>query len=270
MMEAVDVFGQHDHRLRCDWGPPGAEALAADVTVVVDVLSFTTSVAVAVGRGTAVLPFAWRDDRAAEFAAEHGAVLAVGRLEAARDGLATPTLSPARLLDGPLPPRLVLPSPNGSTISAAHAARGGSVVAGCLRNASAVGHHLLPALRQGRSVAVIAAGERWDDDGSLRVALEDHLGAGAIIAAVLGADPDLEPLLSPEASTAARLFTACRVDLGDLLRGCVGGRELEAKGFAADVEVAAALDVSDVVPVLVDGAFVAAVRARADGAEASA
>ncbi|WP_261765559.1 hypothetical protein [Actinotalea fermentans] len=39
----------------------------------------------------------------------------------------------------------------------------------------------------------------------------------------------------------------------------LGGRELQVAGFGADVEVASALDASPVVPVLVDGAFVAQV-----------
>ena len=55
----------------------------ADVAVVVDVLSFTTTLTIAVGQGTRVFPFGWKDDRAAAHAAEKDAVLAVGRLEAA-------------------------------------------------------------------------------------------------------------------------------------------------------------------------------------------
>ena len=51
----------------------------------VDVLSFTTTLTVAVERGMTVLPFAWKDARAAEYAAERDAVLAVGRLRG-RDG----------------------------------------------------------------------------------------------------------------------------------------------------------------------------------------
>ena len=56
---------QLDHRVRFDWGPTGAAAIAegADVAVVVDVLSFTTTLAIAVERGITVWPFPWQDER---------------------------------------------------------------------------------------------------------------------------------------------------------------------------------------------------------------
>ena len=75
---------QLDHRVRFDWGPTGAAAIAegADVAVVVDVLSFTTTLCVAVERGMTVLPYRWKDERAAAYAEERAATLAVGRLEA--------------------------------------------------------------------------------------------------------------------------------------------------------------------------------------------
>ncbi len=43
--------------------------------------------------------------------------------------------------------------------------------------------------------------------------------------------------------------------LVDSVHGCASGLELSAADFAEDVAVAAELDVSDVVPVLADGAF---------------
>jgi hypothetical protein len=57
-----DIFGQRDHAVRFDWGLPGALATDADVCVVVDVLSFSTSVTIAVERGMRVFPFAWKDE----------------------------------------------------------------------------------------------------------------------------------------------------------------------------------------------------------------
>ena len=249
-----DIFGQRDHAVRFDWGLPGALATDADVCVVVDVLSFSTSVTIAVERGMQVFPFAWKDERAASYAARLGAVLAVGRLEATHEGaIPAPSLSPAGLMECDPVPRLVLPSPNGSTISAALQATGATVLAGCLRNASAIGRRLARHVDDGRSVALIAAGERWHHDDSLRPALEDHLGAGAVLSALVrighGAD------LSPEARAAVALWDATADQLLSTLHACVGGRELAAKGFSADVDVAGALNTADVVAVLDNGAF---------------
>ena len=109
---------QSTYRLRMEWGPTGAAAVPADYAVVVDVLSFTTTLSVAIERGIEVFPFRWRDSRAAEHAVRHGATLAVGRFEAlSRGGARHVSLSPASLAEVEGVERLVLPSPNGSTIS---------------------------------------------------------------------------------------------------------------------------------------------------------
>jgi 2-phosphosulfolactate phosphatase len=100
---------------------------------------------------------------------------------------------------------------------------------------------------------VIAAGERWSLDDSLRPALEDHLGAGAILSAL--AELGHSGGFSPEAWAAADLFDVSRSNLGQRLHSCVGGRELAAQGFASDVKIAAELNASSTVPVLNDGAF---------------
>ncbi|QES45646.1 hypothetical protein DEJ49_35825 [Streptomyces venezuelae] len=284
-----DWYLQRPHGVRFDWGPTGAERLAVDVAclVVVDVLSFTTSVTVAVDAGTRVFPYRWRDETASAFAEQMGAELAVGRRMATTT---TPwSLSPAALRRAPFTPRLVLPSPNGSAIAAS--AGGIPVVAGALRNATAVGHWLA---REGygtteRPVAVIASGERWPD-GSLRPALEDLLGAGAIIGALHGWTRagagagagaggggggdgcgdggraggrdriDDAPALSPEAEMAAAAFRTAP-DIATAVAEGASGRELIGGGFAEDVAVATEGDVCSAVPVLADdGAF-----ARIDG-----
>ena len=56
--------GQTAYRRRFDWGPTGAGAIVADagpgdVAVVVDVLSFTTTLSVAIEQGITVYPYAW-------------------------------------------------------------------------------------------------------------------------------------------------------------------------------------------------------------------
>ncbi|WP_241153950.1 2-phosphosulfolactate phosphatase [Nocardioides pantholopis] len=250
----ADLFGQGDFAVRMDWGPTGARATRSDLAVVVDVLSFSTSVCVAVERGMRIYPYPWRGPQAQAYAEERGAVLAVGRLEAVRDGqVRAPSLSPAGLLECPPVDRLVLPSPNGSTIAAALDEVGARVAVGCLRNARAVAAWLAPQLEAGRSVAVIAAGERWSADDSLRPAVEDQLGAGAVLSGLVALGHGHR--MSPEARLAADLFEAARGRLRDVLANCVGGLELADKGFGADVDVAAALESSGTVPVLVDGAF---------------
>ena len=146
-------------------------------------------------------------------------------------------------------PRLVLPSPNGSAIAAAARNEAVTVVAGCLRNAAAVGRWLTASGygTPDRPVAVVPAGERWTD-GSLRPALEDLLGAGAIAGSLADAH------LSPEARTARAAVDAVG-DLPATLRECASGRELIEYGFPDDVAIAAERDATDVVPVLADGAF---------------
>lgn len=254
--------------VRFEWGPAGAAALApsSSCLVVVDVLSFSTSVTVAVEAGTRVYPCAWQDGSAAGFARSHQAELAVGR-RAVSAGQPW-SLSPAALRRAPFVSRLVLPSPNGSAICAAAAAsivNGAgevTVIAGCLRNAAAVGRFL-----RGSSgaVTVIAAGERWPD-GSLRPALEDLLGAGAILAALRNLDGSPAPdalrvtgpgTYSPEAEAARACFEAT-ADVAAAVHGCASGRELTEGGFGDDVAIAVEIDACLMVPVLADGAFTAA------------
>jgi 2-phosphosulfolactate phosphatase len=244
----VSVFEQSDHRVRFDWGEQGLRALApgTDVLVIVDVLSFSTAVEVAVARGAAVLPFPSRDQAAAgAFAQSESATLAVPRQLVSQTQ--PYSLSPASLQHLPPSTRLVLPSPNGSALSRIAAEHGRTVLAGCLRNASAVA---AAARHAGSTIGVIAAGERWPD-GSLRPALEDLVGAGAILTAL---DASAR---SPEAEVAAAAFRHAQRDVRHYLEHCVSGRELIELGFTDDVRLAAALDVSRVVPGLRAGAFVA-------------
>lgn len=212
----------------------------SDVLVVVDVLSFSTAVTVAVDCGAHVWPHSGGAD-AARLAKNVGAELA-----GPRGSDAALTLSPASLLGLGAGDRLVLPSPNGSTIAAAFTGGRCQVLAGCLRNADAVARHVGRAER----VALVPAGERWPD-GSLRPAYEDLVGAGAVADRMLALDPSVE--LSPEAEAAALAFRALRP-----LERCASGVELVERGFAEDVRLAAEVDSSTAVPVLVDARFRAA------------
>jgi 2-phosphosulfolactate phosphatase len=128
------------------------------------------------------------------------------------------------------------------------------VLTGCLRNATAIATWLVDRLTTGRlsAVGLVAAGERWPD-GSLRPAVEDLWGAGAILAGIASAAPQLR--FAPEASAAAAAFAAVAPQLAAQLAGCASGRELIEDGFAEDVAIAAELDGSVGVPVLAGGRF---------------
>lgn len=231
----------------CEWGPNAVALLRERVglIVIVDVLSFCTAVDVATARGALVHPRAWTDgpDALAEAEAEAarmGALLARPRGTAG----APYSLSPASLADIPPTARLILPSVNGARLSLACGDT--PVMAGCLRNAGAVGE-AARGFAGGRDIAVIPAGERWPD-GSLRPAIEDWLGAGAIIAAT-GLP------CAAEAAVAREAFLAARADLPHLVRTSASGRALIETGYGGDVDMALDLDASDGAPLLMDGAY---------------
>ena len=234
--------GQSGFDRRFEWGLTGAQRLAqeVDVLVVVDVLSFSTAVDVAVARGAVVIPVRCGDERAKALAQELGAPLAVGRSESLAGG--GYSLSPVSLASIPAGSRLVLPSPNGAAICADVAVTAVTIFAGCLRNAGAVAQ---ACMAEGPTIGVVAAGEKWLD-GSLRPALEDIAGAGLILAA-LGGSP------SPEARSA--IAVAREVEPASLSE-CASARELVGLGFADDVAMAMASDTSAVAPTLREGAFV--------------
>jgi 2-phosphosulfolactate phosphatase len=156
-------FDQADFQIRCEWGLPGLRELhpISDVLVIVDVLSFTTSIDIATARGGVIFPYPLKGESAADYASSIGA------------GMASPSrapgfsLSPASLRSLPYGYRLVLPSPNGAALSFAvdqFKTRQPTVLAACLRNATAVAH---AATRLGSSIAIIPAGEMWST-GELR------------------------------------------------------------------------------------------------------
>ena len=237
-------------RIHVEWGGLGIERHPeAAAVVVVDVLSFSTAVEVATGRGARVHPFGGARGAARDHAA------AIGALCAGRRSEGGPSLSPGSLAGLEAGTHLLLPSPNGSRLTLLCGDR--PTYAGCLRNASAVAAAVLRDLgAAGGTVIVLAAGERWPD-GSLRPALEDWIGAGAIAHALLRTDPDGDP--SPEAEAAARAADLPAEEIGRLLRGCVSGRELIERGWADDVEMAAALDAGATAPRLRAGAYRAGV-----------
>ncbi|MET1086705.1 MAG: 2-phosphosulfolactate phosphatase [Arthrobacter sp.] len=247
---------QLPYTVRLEWGLDGARAVtsAADLAVVVDVLSFSTCVTVALDRGAEVFPFPWKDTRAEDFAAHHHA-----RLAGPRNGGGL-SLSPASFRAAESLERVVLPSPNGSALCHELADEVPLVAAVCLRNAGATAEWVRANLAPDAVIAVIAAGERWPD-GTLRPAVEDQIGAGAFIAGLAAAGKGGYEAevgrhgYSPEALAAAAVFEAAEPRLREMLHGCASGLELSGAGYADDIDIAAELDDSNAVAFLADGVF---------------
>lgn len=255
------TFAQSDFDLRCEWGLEGLRAIlpGCEAIIIVDVLSFCTAVDVAVARGGIVYPAASSAD-GSMIAAREGGSLAGPRGVGGSGGVDRSrgaggssgvggssgeeySLSPVSMRRVSPGERIVLPSPNGSRLSLETGDL--PTFAGCLRNAEAVA---AAAMRIARRIGVVAAGERWPD-GSLRPAIEDWLGAGAILSHLHG-------LASPEARAAVAAFRGSKDELPAAIRACASARELIDRGFAEDVEIAAAVQARAAAPRLRDGAFV--------------
>lgn len=225
--------------VRCEWGEDGISNLKswADVIIIVDVMSFCTCVDIIVSRDSIVYPYRFKDESTEIFAKQKNAYAAVARSQLGF------TLSPASLVQFPSNSALVLPSPNGATLSLL--AYGSIVFAGCLRNASSVAK---AAMASGNKIAVIPAGERWSSNG-LRVSYEDLVGAGAIINTINGIN-------SIEANLACLAFRhSDKIDFKDL-RQCVSAMELIEHGYPGDVAIATQYDVSNATPILRDEYYI--------------
>ncbi len=244
-------FGQESCRCRLEWGRRGAQSAAerGDILVVIDVLSFSTAVAAAVDRGAIIYPCGKEDDAGA-LARHWGAVAAVRREEALAPGIYS--LSPETFRSASPGERIVLPSPNGATCSL-YGSRV-PLLAGALVNAAAVASVVAEeASRSKLSITVLACGERWHsphEEGELRFALEDYLGAGAVLAYLPSTFSR-----SPEATVCEAAFAAAADRLPQILRDCGSGVELRRRGYPKDVDYAAGLNSIGAVPLLRDGIY---------------
>ncbi|MEV7631714.1 2-phosphosulfolactate phosphatase [Microbacterium sp. NPDC089318] len=218
-------FDQSSYQVRFEWGTEGLARLApAQIVVVVDVLRFSSTLADAVAAGQRI------------------------SLESALQW-----------------------STNGAAVASAASAAAGpdaspvTVLIGGIRNAAAIARAVMTLQeRQGTraSVSIIAAGE-LAPTGEMRFAVEDQLGAGAIVDALCDVGIDHS---APEAAAAAEAFRALRPGLRHMLIGSGSGRELvegvastarmEAAGVRpATTAEAAELNAVDIAPVLRLGVF---------------
>jgi 2-phosphosulfolactate phosphatase len=227
------------HDIYCEWGLDGIKNLSpiVDVIIIVDILSFSTSVDIALGRGANIFPFAYKDERAGKYAEKNDAVLA-----SPVRSHSELSLSPSSLKSIQPGTKLLLPSPNGSELSLAAADK--VTLTSCFRNCKAVAEY---AMSLNKNIGVIPAGEKWKD-GTLRTAMEDYIGAGAVISFLKGKR-------SETAEDAELSFKGFWRNLYDTIKKSVSGIELVDMGFPEDVSLACEYNVSEVIPLLQNGIY---------------
>ncbi|MEI5908215.1 2-phosphosulfolactate phosphatase [Bacillus spongiae] len=246
------VFDQSPYRIRVEWGKRGAREAAerGDIVIIVDVLSFSSTVVSAVKYGATIYPYPPSLD-GKEFAKKIGAEFILGRSEAAKGG--NPTLSPSSFNPTHFNEKYVLTSLNGSFCTWV-AAKVPALFIGSLLNASSVA---LVANQYSTNtkanITVVPCGEQWGDvrkeEDTLRPSIEDYLGAGAILTSLDGEK-------SPEAEVCMAAFPQVKERIAQLIWDCGSGRELRERGFAVDVEHCSQLNKYQVVPLLHNHYFV--------------
>ncbi len=228
---ADNLYTQAPHRCRLAWSFLGVKQAVErkDIIVVVDNISFSSCVTTAINYGGIVYPV-FTVEEAKKRAVELGAEAAVHRAQVPDKGRFS--LSPMTYIGIEAGTKIVLASPNG-----AHCSEYGRdseyLFAGCLLNAKAVADQVNKLLdTTDLSVTVIAAGEKWDESFTtteqMRMAIEDYLGAGSILA-------NLKYDKSAEAQVCEAAFLSCKDKVEELLWDSESGRELRAKGFGDDV-----------------------------------
>jgi len=219
------------------WGRDGVTYYGAffSAIVIVDVLSFCTTVDIALSKQCLVIPTALKDEeQLLALAKKQRAVLAKKRNES---GV---TLSPSSMRN--LNPKqiILLPSPNGSTLMDMASCFEKPVFAGCFRNSRVLSDFLN--LKKFFPVLFVAAGERFSN-AMLRPSLEDYWGVGSILANLNG-DKTIE------AEDAIRSFKSVAGDITSNLEACESGRELIVHGYGQDVELAGKFNASNNISVL--------------------
>ncbi|HYK73492.1 MAG TPA: 2-phosphosulfolactate phosphatase [Pseudoneobacillus sp.] len=247
-------YDQSPYSVRVEWGRRGAREAAerGDIVIIVDVLSFSTTVITALENGAIIYPYPPHLN-GKDYATKIGAEYILGRAESAKLGI--PTLSPVSFHKGHSNMKYVLTSLNGAFCTWI-AAKVPALLVGSIVNASSVAIVANQIRKETKAnITVVPCGEQWDDvrdqENSLRPAMEDYLGAGAILSYL---DGDL----SPEGEVCVGAFQQSKAKLNDLIWDCGSGRELRERGFEDDVSHSSRLNVFQTVPILKVDQFVPA------------
>jgi 2-phosphosulfolactate phosphatase len=240
------MFDQSPFECRIEWGQRGAREAAEreDIIIIVDVLSFSSTVTVALNYGAIIFPFPPPMNEAAKlFANEVGAGLVCGRAEATKFG--GRSLSPMSFTSADYNQKFVMCSLNGAACTSV-ASKVPALLIGCLLNASAVADYANQLkMRTGANISVIPCGERWSSpsgsENNMRPGIEDYLGAGMILSKLRGSK-------SPEAQVCIGAFESSNEKIHELIWDSGSGRELRVRGYEQDVIYCTRTDSTEIVP----------------------
>lgn len=248
------MFDQSPNECRVEWGIRGAREAAerGDIVIIVDVLSFSSTVVSALRNGAIIYPYPPHLDGKG-FAEKLGAEYILGRAEAVR--LGRPTLSPVSFNEEHADKKYVLTSLNGAFCTWA-ASKVPALLIGSLLNAESVAAYANRLRKQvGADITIVPCGEQWSDveenENNIRPCIEDYLGAGAILSY-------LEGEKSPEAVVCIGAFQHSKHKINELIWESGSGRELRQKGFEEDVKFCSRLNVYRTVPCLYLDHFIVA------------
>ncbi len=233
-----------------DWGVHGVKQAVkkGDIIIIVDVLSFSTSVAIAVKNSAFIFPALSNED-AVNIKDQFNTEISVKRNEVPSKG--NFSLSPATYYEIEPETKIALLSPNGATCTK-QVDNSQSVFCGALVNCSTVAEAAFnEAVKQNSNITVIACGERLkgtDDIYKIRMAVEDYLGAGAILSKI--------PLpKTAESIVCENAYGKLVNHVPDLIWKCESGVELREINFGNDIHIATNLNSIPVAPVYRNGFY---------------
>jgi 2-phosphosulfolactate phosphatase len=210
--------------------------------VVIDVIRATTTIVTAFQYGVrAVVPVASPEEARSVLVATPGAILAGERGGRRIAGFDLGN-SPREFARSAIADRDVIITTSNGTKTLRAVGEGRRVAIAAFLNRAAVGDWLTARYEDG---LIVCSGY----EGIF--SLEDTVCAGAVVEQVVshGAPPEL----GDGARACLALWQRFGADLSSLLRGSGWGRHIVAIGLGDDLDICARLDVTDVVPVMIEG-----------------